>query len=145
MESLYFRSTFFKISPDEDEETNPFCYGKELAEWLRKQFLDFGYPVEDVIAEDWGWCVMCQREPFRLFIGCGNMYNELFEKISPDEKKTFVPDATQVVWTCFVVAEVPFFKRLFKKPDTKPSEEKLQSELEKVLQSVPGIEFVESP
>jgi hypothetical protein len=145
MESICFKSTLFKISPDEDEETNPFRYGKELAEWLRERFLNLGYDVEEVIPEDWGWCVMCQRKPFDLWIGCGNMEDESFYKIPLAEKSRFIPDVSKIIWTCFVAAEAPFFKKLFKKVDTKSSEEKLQKELEEVLKSEPEIQIVECP
>jgi hypothetical protein len=56
---------------------------------------------------------MCQRSPFDLWIGCGNIQDELLYKIPPDEKSKYIPDANQVIRTCFVAAEAPFFKRLF--------------------------------
>jgi hypothetical protein len=62
----------FTITKGEDDETNPRRYGKSLAEWIRSRFLANGLPVEDVIPEDWGWCVIVQSKPFLLWIGCGN-------------------------------------------------------------------------
>ena len=62
-----FRSDLFLIDPTEVRETNPSCYGKSLAEWVRTKFTELGYEPEPVIAEDWGWCVMLKRDPFMLW------------------------------------------------------------------------------
>jgi hypothetical protein len=42
-----FRSTRFEIDPREDEETNPFMYGRSVAQWLRAQFVAIGYDAEE--------------------------------------------------------------------------------------------------
>lgn len=34
----WFTSDLFTIHKDEDSETNPYCFGKELSEWLRVKF-----------------------------------------------------------------------------------------------------------
>ncbi len=73
------------------------------------------------------------------------MEDESFYKIPLAEKSRFIPDVSKIIWTCFVAAEAPFFKKLFKKVDTKSSEEKLQKELEEVLKSEPEIQIVECP
>ena len=64
--TLLFRSDLFVVDPREDEETNPFCYGRSLSEWVREKFRELGYEPEPVIPEDWGWCVMLKRQPFML-------------------------------------------------------------------------------
>ena len=71
--SYWFTTTRFHVEPGEDEETRPRSYGRQLAHWLRERFLALGYPAAEVIPEDWGWCVMCQRDPYALWVGCGNL------------------------------------------------------------------------
>jgi hypothetical protein len=51
----------FRVELDEDEESNPFCYGRQLGRWLQARFAERGYTPEEVFAEDWGWCVMLSR------------------------------------------------------------------------------------
>lgn len=133
-----FKSTKFQIEPGEDNETNPRRYGRQLALWLKSECARLGYNVEDVIAEDWGWCVMCQREPFLLWIGCGNQDDSQTASESDPP-----PPASDLIWQCFTAAEAPFFKRLFKRMDTSPSLVKLDSELSQILKSENSIQFVE--
>jgi hypothetical protein len=67
-----FTSSRFEPEPGEDEETNPRLYGRQLATWLHAKLGALGYPVEPVFGEDWGWALICQREPYELMIGCVN-------------------------------------------------------------------------
>ncbi|WP_188151479.1 hypothetical protein [Teredinibacter waterburyi] len=53
-ERIFIKTDLFAIEPKEDEETNPFVYGKQFSEWLRSRFIGLGYEVEEVIPEDWG-------------------------------------------------------------------------------------------
>jgi hypothetical protein len=68
--TILFRSDLFQVDPREDEETNPFCYGRELAEWVHIKFQALGYEAEPVIAEDWGWCVMLAPQGVRAGAPC---------------------------------------------------------------------------
>ena len=139
MEPLCFKSTLFQVQPGEDEETNLYRYGRQLAFWLGERLKAVGYAGVDVISEDWGWCVICSRRPFSLWVGCNNC--ETMETLEDPERAQTEP----IIWQCFVVAEVPFFRRLFRKPETKPSESKLQKELTQLLSSEPKIQMVECP
>ncbi|MEW8355501.1 MAG: hypothetical protein AB2556_23930 [Candidatus Thiodiazotropha sp.] len=58
----------------------------------------------EVIPEDWGWCVMCSRKPYMLWVGCG--YIDAEEE-SPGEQ----PVNDEIIWHCFVTAEIPYFKK----------------------------------
>ncbi len=136
MGSFWFKSSLFEIVDGEDDETNPHCYGKQLSNWLREKFIGLGYEVEEVIPEDWGWCVMCARKPYWLWVGCGSMVNQI------EEEK---PDKNTIIWHCFVVSEIPFFKKVFGKPDTTEGVSKLSEELKAILSSEPEIEFVPEP
>jgi hypothetical protein len=141
----WFKSTLFEVELREDKNTNPFCYGKQLSNWVRDQFIDLGYSVEEVIEEDWGFCVMCQREPYSLWIGCGNMRSDLYETVNEEEYKNFIPESNSLTWYCFPTVEVPFFKRMFGKTDTTQGFNKLKSELKTILSNEKEIIFVEQP
>lgn len=134
-----FTSDLFEVEPGEDEQTNPHRYGKRLSHWLAEKLFDNGYPNVEVIPEDWGWCVMCSRQPFLLWIGCGN--SESIETIENPEPL----ETQEIVWQCFVVTEVPFWKRIFGRPETKTSENELDKKLLALLSSEPRIRMVECP
>ncbi len=137
MESFCFTSSLFNIEPGEDEETNPYRYGKQLAYWIGDGLSKIGYSDVEIIPEDWGWCVMCSREPFMLWVGCGNM--ELMESL--EDPSLF--ETKPIIWQCFVAAEKPFLKRLFGKTDTKSSEMRLQEQLGNLLRSETDIIVVD--
>lgn len=140
MDGFWFQSRMFDIEPGEDEEINPRMYGRQLANWLKEQLELRGYDVEPVINEDWGRCLMCSRDPFMLWVGCGNMtdYSTAKEGDPPPPKE-------QIIWHCFAVAEIPLLKRLFNKPDTGPALLKLNADLSDILSSDPRIVLTEEP
>ena len=134
-----FTSDLFQIEPGEDKQTNPYRYGKQLSYWLSERLSADGYPNAEVVPEDWGWCVMCSRDPFMLWVGCGN--SETMETLENPELLKTQP----IVWQCFVVAEVPFWKRIFGKTATETSERELNDKLRSLLASEPRIQMVECP
>lgn len=135
----WFTSTRFEVETGEDQQTNPGIYGRQLANWLRGHLLQLGYPVEGVIAEDWGWCVMCQRDPYWLWIGCANLQDP--ESTQPSD---LPPPKERLLWSAFTTAEIPSFKYLLRRrPDTKPGLEKLASELHQLLEADPSINIVD--
>jgi hypothetical protein len=134
MDGFWFKSSLFSVESDEDSETNPGRYGRQLADWLKVKFEQRGYDIESVIAEDWGRCLMVSRDPFLLWVGCGNVDSEANEPLKGD-----------IVWHCFVAAEVPFLKRIFGKPDTTSSLSKLHHDLHEILQGEPEISLVDEP
>src|ERR1051325_1165005 len=107
-EGYWFQSSQFDIEPGEDAQTNPRLYGGQLARWLKSKFESLGYSAEEVIPEDWGGCVMCQREPYWLWVGCGSVAD--YDRAKPEDPP---PSKEEVRWYCFAAAEVPFFRRLF--------------------------------
>lgn len=129
----------FEIEPGEDEKTNPGIYGKQLASWIREKMASKGYPAEEVIPEDWGWCVMCSREPFLLWIGCSIMQD------AEEDPREMNLKSEDIIWHCFVAAEVSFWQTIFSKVDTKPAEDKLSFDLESILKAEKQITFVEEP
>lgn len=144
-DGYWFKSSLFDVELGEDKNTNPFCYGKQLSNWIRDKFIGLGYPVEEVIEEDWGFCVMCQREPYSLSVGCGNMRSDFYETMNEEEHSIFIPEKNSLIWYCFPSVEVPFIKRVFGKVDTSQEFNKLENDLKKILSNEKDITFVEKP
>ena len=138
-EGYRFKSSLFEIEPGEDKETNPRCYGKRLALWLRAKLERAGYQIE-VLPEDWGWCVICQRQPFLLWVGCGNARD--YDEVDLNARR---PVGTDIVWHCFPEAELPLLARLFKRVDVNPALDKLDADLRAVLSNEAAIELVPAP
>ncbi|MEH6491357.1 hypothetical protein [Halopseudomonas sp.] len=138
LERIFIKTDLFEIDPKEDEETNPFVYGKQFSEWLRSKFIDLGYDVEAVIPEDWGWCVMCKREPYWLWVGCSSIMEN-------EHEEGYVPSKEEITWHCFATAEVPFLKRIFKKIDTREGLAKIQAELMSIINEEPRFKVVQEP
>ncbi len=145
-EKYWFKSTQFQIEPDEDEETNPGCFGKALAHWLANELKKYKYETE-VIPEDWGWCVMCLREDFLLWVGCGNMMSEEIRESTLDQP----PSHENIIWHVFVEVEIPFFmvKSIFKKwlgmLDLNNPKLLLKTALNEILVSNENLQFCEEP
>lgn len=74
-----------------------------------------------------------------LWIGCGNTGDD---KARPEDPP---PPNDSIVWHCFLVAEVPFFTRIFKKVDTAPSLARLDNSLREILSAESEITFVDEP
>lgn len=138
--SYWFTSDLFAIEPGEDEETNPGMYGKQLAAWVRRKLLEAGYSPEDVIPEDFGWLVLCSRDPYSLGVVCVSFID--YETAQPEDPP---PAFDEVKWCCGVFVEVPFFKRLFRKVDTADGVQKLGSQLHSILSSEPRITLIDAP
>lgn len=135
---LRFRTDLFSVDPREDEETNPFCYGKRLADWVSDKFRAQGYAPEPVAPEDWGWCVILERKPFMLWIGCVNDRSEFYDAVKPEEQRHFVPQADQLIWTCFVGTDVPiwssfYWRRLIGRASTSKSVARVAGQLKALL------------
>jgi hypothetical protein len=135
MDGHWFTSHLFAVELGEDDEVNPGVYGRQLAAWLKNQLEQRGYAVEPVIAEDWGRCLMLSRNPFRLWVGCGNTQHHPSGDVGGGE----------IIWHCFPAAEVPFFGRLFGKPDTASALSRLNEELGSILGQHPAITMVSEP
>ena len=117
---VWVNTSFFPVEPGEDERTNPGVYGRAFANWLAERLKARGETVEQVLSEDWGWCVMLARKPFALWIGCSNRAGHVDE------------------WGAFVAAEPGIFARLFGRADTKPAVDRVQKILQEVMHEVPG-------
>lgn len=132
VDGYHFISALFDIEPDEDRASVSLGRGRPLALWLRSQFEGRGYAVEDVFHEDWGWCVMCQSKPFKLWIGCGAV-----DAVN-GESGGLVPPEGSIVWHCFSVVEVSWLARVLGRVDTAAAMRRLDADLRDVLDSHPA-------
>lgn len=132
MQDYCFTSSKFEVEPGEDEEVNPGLYGRQLARWLKERLEERGYRVEDIINEDWGRCLVCGRDPFMLWVGCGSCG----DPSGPDDVP---PPKEAIFWRCFAVAELPLLVRLFRKIDTASAVTKLHADLGEILRAEPEI------
>jgi hypothetical protein len=138
-DGYWFKSSLFEIEPGEDDEINPGIYGRQLAHWMKHQLEAGGYPVEGIINEDWGRCLMCQRSPFSLWIGVASADDEA--RVDGE-----IPTKEAVVWHCFAVTEGGLRMRMFgKKNEIESSRFKLDATLQSILRAEPGILLVPPP
>ena len=72
-----------------------------------------------------------------LWVGCGNM--DIEEDISEVD-----PTSEEMIWHCFVTAEVSFVKKLLGRIDTSEGVNKLTNELLHILEAEPGIRLAEA-
>lgn len=139
MDAICFKSPLFQIEKGEDEETNPYRYGKQLAHWLKGKLEVTDYKDLQVVPEDWGWCIVFEKDNVSFLVGCGNMEDMEFLN-NPELFNT-----KEIVWSCFAEARVPFLKRVFKRVDPEAYEKELSSRLAAILQSENEINIVECP
>jgi hypothetical protein len=118
-----FRSGAFPPYEGEEDEINPGCYGKRLAEFLVRGLQRRGIFAIDPIAEDWGWIVPIQNDKCRLWIGCGNQHE--------------MPDG----FLCFIHPHKPSIRKLpcFTKVDISGDITALQQAIDAVLSTEPRI------
>ena len=115
---LEFESTSFAVADGEDDEANPGIYGRALACWIAAQLK---VPEDQVIAEDFGWCVPAESSPHLLYIACS----------SEDDSKS--------KWRIFVFAEGGLMARLLGRDRRAEEMAGLFSKVRSVLVAHPGI------
>ena len=115
-----FSSSHFKVEPDEGQETNPGLYGKALAEWMAAQLRDRGVPVEEIIAEDFGRCVIVKREPVMLWVACASL------------------DGNPTRWQMFIARERGLIARIRRIDGTADLEE-LRKHYRMLVNEIPGV------
>ena len=140
--SYRFTSSQFVLQVGEQYETNPGCFGKSLALWLSIQLDALGYDTE-VVPEDFGWCVVCARDNYLLWVGCSSEESDELLACS----MTNPPRVEDVVWRVMVEVEIPFFmvrshfKRLFGKLDTAAPLQALVSDVYGILKANRRLSF----
>lgn len=142
----WFTSTQFHVQEGEEDSTNPGCFGKSLAEWLASELKTIGYSAE-VVPEDWGWCVMCARGEYLLWVGCGNVVSEEILASTLDKPL----NEHEIVWHVFTEVEVPFFKvkanlkKLVGLLDVKSPLAKLSADVGKILSGNSQLSLCDEP
>ena len=117
MKKICFITEFFKIHENEEKLTNPGIYGQECANWLKTKLEEKGYKITDIFPEDWGWCLIIHRKPFFLCIACnGEKYNN------------------QVIWSCYISVQKPFFKIFLSNEKIKEKVKTLQHDLLEIIE-----------
>lgn len=118
MRRLCFTSSKFQPLPGEQEKTNPGVFGQALARWVRETLNANGHTIrEEPFPEDWGWVVMIQKKPFKLWVGCGNE----------------IGNSTQ--WSVFVVGEPSLFQKLLKRKNVSSRITAMEQELERIIKA----------
>lgn len=112
---LEFRSQAFPPLPGEEQQINPGRYGRRLVDFIAAELPRFGFEVQSIGNEDWGWMVELKNEAFPLWIGCGNL------------------DETEDGFLCFIEPAKPYLRRWFKKIDTTARVSALALALETLL------------
>ncbi|MBA4080455.1 MAG: hypothetical protein C0496_04270 [Erythrobacter sp.] len=108
---LEFRST--ELLDDHDNPDLP--QGKKVAELLCNMLPSAGFEVEDLISEDWGWCVKLHHDAFPMWIGCG-----------------FYPEYENGL-LCFIEPSKPYVRRWLKRIPTEQPVERLATAVESIL------------
>jgi hypothetical protein len=154
-----FKTHFFKIRAGEDEKINPGIYGEALAKWLVANLEKYGYEADILDGEDWGWMVPILDEmPFSLFLGCADMaggWEIAVEANTVDAENLhrFIPiggDKSMLIeidrvneWGVFIAAEIPVFRRIFKRIDPLPEIKKLEQCLRELIPTIPGVSDIQ--
>jgi hypothetical protein len=118
--TIWIETTGFEPEPGEEEESNPGRYGRTFARWLAERFRDRGEHVKDIVAADWGWCVILQREPYPLYVGCANRWGRTDE------------------WGAFVEARPGLLQKIFRKVDDREAVDRIHRLLSEIAREVPG-------
>lgn len=118
---LEFECEAFAVIPGEDTETNPGIHGKALARWLAEQLRATGVPAGDVIAEDFGWCVLVESKPHSLYVACASTGEQ------PNQ------------WRVFAFAEGGVMARLLGKDKSAESLASLFAAVRRCLESAPTV------
>jgi len=119
-----FETEFFAPEPGEDEQTNPGCFGRALALWMKAQLDARGHSATEVIAEDFGWIVMVARKPHLLWLACGNI------------------DGSSSEWSMYPVAEASLKQRLFGRSDTQGAVDALWFHVKAIVPTIPQVRNV---
>jgi len=133
--SFTFKSSELKVIVGEDEETNPFRFGKSVVLWLNEELIKKGFDAS-ISSEDWGWRIDCFSKPYPIWIGCGNMEED------DDNGNWIEPDVNDLTWQCFIESDKPFFKSLFNKSSAQDEISSIYEALSNILESARHIDLL---
>ena len=122
--AVSFTSSQFPIEPNEDEDMNPGIYGRALARWLVCQLEPRGIATKEVVAEDWGLCIVTQTRPVRVNIAVAKV------------------EGSATRWQMFAFVERGLFQ-LAKSPDELQRElASMREHLAAIVASIPDVRDV---
>jgi hypothetical protein len=136
MEGYWFRSTQFRIIEDEDLDTAPGIYGRQLAYWLRDGLVEAGYARADVQPEPWGWCVVVSLRPL-LWVGCGG--------VVPDGVDAEAVRGDALLWHCHAEVEHSWLMGWCRGAAVEASVRQLDIALQTLLVGERRIQLVDPP
>ena len=108
---LEFRSA----EMSDGEPNDSVATGETVARLVANALPAHGFVVDDIIAEDWGWCVMIAHDRFPLWIGCG---------VNPEYSDGHL---------CFIEPSKPYVRRWFRRIATREVVERLAVALEQII------------
>ena len=76
---LEFRSSAFRDESGVDGATNPGIFGRALAGWVSEKLAGEGIATDEVLAEDFAWCVVCEVLSCRVYVACAGGNQEPFD------------------------------------------------------------------
>ena len=110
-----FESEIFPPTLNEEDETNPGIWGKNLAVYLVKKLKSYNIQIEDYYPEDWGWEIALRNDHFPIYIGCTN---------EEESEKSF---------RCIFTPNKQFIRKWFKKIDTTNDMKKITDIIDSIL------------
>lgn len=127
MPATEFKSSLIHVVPFEDDDVNPGILGRGLANWVKESLVDSAYPVSEDIAEDWGYCLMLQRKPYWLWVGCSGSsdYEYPEGELTPELASSFPLDT--ITWQLWVTSELGMISRLLGENDSKRKKEQVEN------------------
>ena len=130
------------VEPGEDQETNPSCYGKQLAEWMKDRLREKGWAPDEVIPEDWGRCLMIHYKPYMLWVACSNVHPDV--EANPEYlDENYIPDPTSITWSTFVGRDLfPWNINFWRRSNADAELSRLESDLLSILNEEPTIDLV---
>jgi hypothetical protein len=117
--AVSFTSSQCPIEPHEDQETNPGIYGHALARWLAEQLEARGIAIKEVVAEDWGLCVVTQARPVRVNLAVANV------------------EGSSTRWQVFAFTERGLFQLPASSPDAQRELEAMREHLAAIVAGIP--------
>jgi hypothetical protein len=123
-DAVSFTSSQFQVDAKEEKQTNPGVYGFALAHWLSDRLRERGVVPNDVVPEDWGWCVVVKTRPVRVNLAVSNV------------------DGSSTRWRVFVFAERGFLQFTKGASDLRAEVAWLREHLTAIVSAVPNVQDV---
>lgn len=74
--TVRFQSPSFNSTESLPHFINPYCFGDDVAAWLKEKLQETGYQVEGPDQEDWGWYLVCRGSDGSYYLDIGHTGDE---------------------------------------------------------------------